>query len=465
MSQNVELDYTLSMAPAIGPEGGLAEAELDGQQAAFESAALGVKARVEAGELGFWQLPADLRALERVRGVRASFPAGVRDVLLLGIGGSSLGARALCQALAGPLELSGIAQPEHPRLHFPDNSDPWLLHALLQHLDPQKTAAIVISKSGGTVETAAQMLVVREFFNSALGEGPARARMIAITDPEQGSLRALATAEDWLTLEIPPNVGGRFSVLSPAGLLPASLCDIDLEELLEGAGDMAQRCANPSLRQNPAGLLAVIHVLQHRLRARPLHVLMPYADQLRPFAAWYVQLWAESLGKRIDRSGARVESGPTPIVAVGATDQHAQMQLFMEGPRDKLLTFIEVAQPSADLTIPKSDGAAAYLGGHTLAQLLAAERMGATQALASDGRPSLTLHVPQLDAHAMGQLFFLYEAATAFAGELYDINAFDQPGVELGKRLAFGLLGRRGYEEVGSELRETLTQRPAGYRA
>jgi glucose-6-phosphate isomerase len=192
--------------------------------------------------------------------------------------------------------------------------------------------------------------------------------------------------------------------------------------------------------------------------------MMPYSDRLRPFAAWYVQLWAESLGKRQDRQGAIVERGPTPIAAVGATDQHAQMQLFMEGPRDKVITFIQVRDAGRDLVIPRAKGASAYLGGTTLNDLLDAEREGTTQALATDGRPSLTLSLQRLDASTLGALFFLYEAATAFAGELYDVHAFDQPGVEHGKRLAYGLLGREGYEATAQEVRALQASRPTRHR-
>jgi glucose-6-phosphate isomerase len=260
-------------------------------------------------------------------------------------------------------------------------------------------------------------------------------------------------------------VGGRFSILTAVGLLPAALCGIDTAALLDGAAEMAARCEASKLRDNPAGLVAALHFLHDTQKGRSIHVLMPYADRLRSLAAWYVQLWAESLGKRFNRNGKRIECGPTPLPAVGATDQHAQVQLFMEGPRDKLVTFLAVEAPERDITIPSTDGPSAYLGGTTLGQLLDAERVGTTQALASDGRPSITLTLPRIDAGAMGELLFLYEAATALSGELYGIDAFDQPGVELGKRLAFGLLGREGYEEAGEEIRERLSERPDDYRA
>ncbi len=459
----ITVDYALAMAEGVGPLGGLRDEELDAERPAFERAAKHVAAQTSDGTLGFWNLPADTEQLRQVRDVRLALPERLHDVLVLGIGGSSLGGRAIYQALSGPLELVGIGKRTHPRLHFPDNADPWMLAALLDVLTPAATVVLVVSKSGGTIETAAQLLVLKHWLQSALPESEVQKRIVAITDPKQGSLREEAVAQGWPTLSVPSNVGGRFSLLSPVGLLPALLAGADIDDLLQGAHAMAQRCTVTELRNNPAGVLAAVHVLQHRLRGRAINVMMPYCDQLRPFAAWYVQLWAESLGKRVNRAGEVVEQGPTPIAAVGATDQHAQMQLFMEGPRDKVVTFVRVQTPSRDLVIPESKGAAAYLGGTTLHALLEAEREGTTEALAMDGRPSLTVSLPRLDAWHLGALFFLYEAATAFAGELYGINAFDQPGVELGKRLAYGLLGREGFERTAQEIRTREAKRPKRY--
>ncbi len=460
----VSIDYGLAMAEGVGPLGGLRDEELDAESASFARAATNVATQVSSGVLGFWNLPSEEAQLAAVRQVRLGLPDELTDVLVLGIGGSSLGARAIYQALSGPMELAGLAKRTHARLHFPDNSDPWLLAALLDVLTPAKTVALVVSKSGGTVETAAQLLVIRHWLQSALDAEQVRRRIVAITDPEHGPLREEAAAERWPTLSVPANVGGRFSLLSPVGLLPALLAGTDIDDLLEGARDMAARCTTTVLHENPAGILAAIHVLQHRLRSRSIHVMLPYSDQLRPFAAWYVQLWAESLGKRVNRAGEVVEQGPTPIAAVGATDQHAQMQLFMEGPRDKLVTFVRVANAARDLVIPPGKGASSYLGGTSLHALLDAEREGTTQALATDGRPSITLSIERLDAHSLGALFFLYEAATAFAGELYGVHAFDQPGVELGKRLAYGLLGRAGYERTAQEIRTLQAKQPKRYR-
>jgi glucose-6-phosphate isomerase len=460
----ISIDYSLSMAEGVGAQGGLRDEELDSERARFVEAHASFFAQVESGALGFWSLANNREQLDQVRAVRHALPDALTDVLVLGIGGSSLGARAIHQALSGPMELAGIARSAQARLHFPDNSDPWLLAALLDALDPKATVALCVSKSGGTIETAAQLLVIKRWFESGLPADQVRRHLVAITDPSSGQLREQVTAEGWASLPVPSNVGGRFSLLSPVGLLPALLGGVNIDELLEGAAAMAKRCETSDLRANPAGVLAAVHVLQHRLRGRSIHVMMPYSDRLRPFAAWYVQLWAESLGKRSNRRGEIVELGPTPIPAVGATDQHAQGQLFMEGPRDKLVTFVRVIEPSRDLIIPHAKGPSSYLGGTSMHALLEAEREGTTQALAMDSRPSLTISLTRLDAFSLGGLFFLYEAATAFAGELYDINAFDQPGVELGKRLANGLLGREGFERAAQDIRAREAKRPKRYQ-
>jgi glucose-6-phosphate isomerase len=243
-------------------------------------------------------------------------------------------------------------------------------------------------------------------------------------------------------------VGGRFSVLSPVGLLPAGVCGIDLDALLAGAAAAEQACRSAVLRENPAGLLATLLHAADTEQVGRIHVLMPYCDRLRSFALWFQQLWAESLGKTVEgREGVR-EVGPTPLPAVGASDQHSQVQLFMDGPRDKVVIFIAVSEPGASVPIPDLHpeiDQLAYLGGHSLGELLDVERRATTEALRQRGRPSMTIELEKVDAFALGALFMLFQAATVYAGALYGVNPLDQPGVELGKQLTYGLLGRAGY--------------------
>ena len=437
-SATLEVHYARALE--AGCAGGVATAQLDAIASEFTKAHRNVKLRVDAGELGFWKLPTQRDDLREIDEYVRHLPPAICDVVVLGIGGSSLGARAAVEAVATSVE-------RRRNVHFPDNSDPQRLFRLLERLEPRTTLAIVISKSGGTVETAAQLLVVEQWLRAALADAAAP-HLVAVTDPLRGALREWALARNHRCFPLPASVGGRFSVLAAPGLLPSALAGVSNEALLDGARSMMERCESPELASNPAGILASLAYLHDQKHNRPIHVLMPYADALRAFSHWFVQLWAESLGKRLNRRGERVETGPTPLPAIGATDQHAQVQLFMEGPRDKLFFFVDVEATEEDLSVPQTDADAyAYLGGRTLHEVLRAELRATSLALCEDGRPSITLKLARLNAHALGQLFFLFEAATAFAGEFYDVDAFDQPGVEAGKRYISGLLGRDGYEQ------------------
>jgi glucose-6-phosphate isomerase len=446
----LELDYTFMTAPAV--DGGITRAELDEAATAFTRARGAVLSRQRRGELGFLDLPDDDRLRdESLALARRVLDRGVTDVVVLGIGGSALGPIALRTALR-PSAWNILSAPTRggfPRLHVLDNVDPVTMAALLEQVRLATTLFVVISKSGGTAETMAQYLVVRGKLAAAGLRAPDH--LVFITDPVQGALRRIARSEAIPALEVPPNVGGRFSVLAPVGLFPAALVGADVEGLLRGAGDMRDRCAEEALRRNPAGVFAVLQWMSDTRRGRHVHVFMPYADPLRDMAGWFVQLWAESLGKL---RGGTDPVGPTPVPALGATDQHSQVQLFMEGPLDKTVTFVAVANAGVDLPIPGAHADLpdlAYLGGHALSELLNVERRATAGALAARGRPNMTLLLDQLDAWHVGGLIMMLEIATAFAGELYEVDAFVQPGVELGKRFTYGMLGRPGFDDSRAE--------------
>jgi glucose-6-phosphate isomerase len=259
-------------------------------------------------------------------------------------------------------------------------------------------------------------------------------------------------------------VGGRFSVLTAVGLLPAAFLGLDVDALLQGARDMRRHCWSAAPERNAGVMGAVLLYLMARKRSRNIQVLMPYAGSLVALADWYRQLWAESLGKRVDRKGRVVETGQTPVTALGATDQHSQVQLYMEGPQDKVVTFLEVQEFRPDVRIPRRFpdlASTGYLGGRTLAELLTAERRGTEIALTGAGRPCFTYLLPRIDAHVVGQLIYLFELQTALSGELYGIDAFDQPGVEAGKVAAYALMGRQGYEAEARRLGAALSRKRA----
>ena len=443
----LSLDFTNMFLPGV-----VTDAEWREAAGRFRGAHAAVMGKHARGELGFIDLPEDAALLAQTTAFAEQARGRWSDVVVLGIGGSALGPIALRTALRPPAwnQLDAARRGGLPRLHVLDNVDPDTIVATLAALDLRGTLFLVISKSGGTAETMAQYLLVRGLLDGALGDA-AREHLVFVTDPEKGSLRPIARREGLAALDIPANVGGRFSILAPVGLLPAALVGVDVTALLAGAADMRRRCTTDDLTANPAGAFAALQYLAHERHGRAVHVLMPYADPLRDFAAWFVQLWAESLGK-LRPDGTSV--GPTPLPALGATDQHAQVQLFMEGPADKTVTFVAVRGREARGPIPALYADVpdlAYLGGHTLGALLDIERRATAGALAARGRPNMTLTLDTVDAWHVGGLVFLLELATAYAGELYGVNAFDQPGVELGKRFTYGMMGRPGFEGARDE--------------
>ena len=442
----VRLDYTGCLEESVGAAG-LTRDEIAAACRRADDGRSRLRGAVDSGRIGFDAVLDDVDAIDACRREGRRL-ARLADTLVVdGIGGSALGALALETAF----------RPRR-RLAVLDNVDPEGVAAKLAGLDPERTAVNVITKSGSTAETMANLLVVLGWMERRLGPGHAR-RWSATTDPRRGDLRTLAERLGIPILPVPENVGGRFSVLTPVGLVPAAFLGIDLEKLMQGARDMRTHCWSQPAESN-AGVLgaALLHALA-TTRGRSIQVLMPYADALVHLADWYRQLWAESLGKRLDRAGQVVETGQTPVVSVGATDQHSQVQLYMEGPHDKVVSFLEVERFRREVKVPKRHGDLAslgYLGGRTLGELIAAERRGTEIALTAAGRPNFTWRLPQVSPHVMGQLIYLFEFQTALSGELYGIDAFDQPGVEAGKVATYALMGRPGHEAEAKRLRREL---------
>ncbi|MGQ0813127.1 MAG: glucose-6-phosphate isomerase [Gemmatimonadota bacterium] len=451
MNDRVLLDYGNMLTPRLNGRGLDPGILADNDFAALHA---GVERARAAGAIGFMKLPYERSVLAEILPFAERIGQAFDTVVVLGIGGSALGTLALQHALLEPHwnELDDEARAYFPRLYVLDNVDPATIGPFLDRLDLRRTLVNVVSKSGATAETMAQFLVIREKLQAVLEDDGYRGHLIFTTDPNQGVLRAIATAENIAALPVPPDVGGRFSVLTAVGLLPAALVGIDIVALLDGAAAMAERCRSATLKDNPAAVFAYLQYRAHTVLHAPMHVMMAYSDRLYYVADWFRQLWAESLGKRHSRQGEEVFSGPTPIKALGATDQHSQVQLYMEGPFDKTITFLAVRELGNDVTIPRfyaDNEALAYLGGHTLGELLNAERLATRHALASSGRMNMTIELPSITAHTMGQSFMMLQLATVYAGALYDVDPFDQPGVELGKELTYGLMGRKGYSAPG----------------
>src|SRR5215210_3868925 len=442
---------------------GLERSRLQELSSRFPAVQAEVRRRRAAGEYGFYKLVDQGPTVRTIRTFAEGLGQAHDHVLVLGIGGSALGTKALINALRRPAwnEWNDEGREFFPRVTVLDNVDPTTVGAALRRIDPRRVLVNVISKSGGTAETMAQYLVVRAWLEDALGAAAYR-HLVFTTDPERGALREIAARDGVATLSVPSGVGGRFSVLSPVGLLPAALVGIDIAALLAGARQAVERAESDDLLRNPAALYAALHWAADTDLGAPIDVLMPYTDRLREFAEWYRQLWAESLGKRVDREGRTLHTGPTPVAAIGATDQHSQVQLFMEGPFDKVITFAVVDDLGLDITIPGplAGGEEAsplppdleYLQGHSLGELLRAEYDATSTALGQMGRMSCTLGLPDLTAPTIGETIMFFQLATGYAGAWYGIDPFDQPGVELGKRLTYAAMGRPGYDkEVRAE--------------
>jgi glucose-6-phosphate isomerase len=418
-------------------EGGLQSGELDEIQPRLR----GATDELLGDPPGFMRLPktaeyaeASARVAEEVRS------SGATDFIHVGIGGSALGPMAVHKALSHPYYncLSGDDR-RGPRMHFAENTDPATLSAILDLADPEGTYVNVVTKSGSTAETMANFLVIRGVLIDALGDFGFQGRTIATTDPEEGFLEQIADREDLKVLPIPADVGGRFSVLTPVGLLPAAVAGLDIDALLAGASQCVDE-VNERGVEHPAVVGAAMHYLMDTARGRNVRVMMTYADALERLAAWFVQLWAESLGKD--------GKGSTPHGAVGTTDQHSQVQLYMEGPEDKVIEIVEVEDHPRDLAIPEAyddlEGVG-YLGGHSMAELLNVECDATRRALTDAGHPNSTIKLRATNEENLGYVFQALEVQTAIAGSLYGVNAFNQPGVEAGKQITYKRMGRPGY--------------------
>lgn len=450
---NIRLDYNNMMEEFVGKKG-ISKKDIDSlnldkaKQAMIDKRANG---KMDWRDLPYNQEEVCNEIISYVEEVKDKFDAFV----VLGIGGSALGPISVQQAINHPYynEISREKRGGYPKFYVADNVDPEKLVYLFETIDITKTMFNVISKSGSTSETMSQFMIIKEMLEKELGE-KSKEHIVCTTDKENGNLVKIAKEEGYKTFTIPAGVGGRFSELTPVGLLPAAFCGINIKEILKGAAVMDNMCKNDDIYKNPAFMYGILNYLTMK-NGQNISVMMPYADSLKFIADWYAQLWAESLGKKYDNDGKEVYVGSTPVKALGATDQHSQVQLYAEGPFDKIITFIGVDKFKKSITIPKiyeDMPSLAFLGGVTQDDLIKTEQIATEYALLKAGKPNMTITLPEVNENTLGQLLYFFEVATAFTGELLNINAFDQPGVEEGKNATYAYFGRPGYEEKKKEL-------------
>lgn len=453
---NINLYYKNVMSEVIGSEHGITSEQFEDLAKQTGPVISELNEQRAAGKIPYRDLPYNKEYPVSVKKLGADL-RGCENFVVLGIGGSALGNIALQTALnASTYNIDEAKRKGCPRLFVFDNVDPVQLGEFLEWIADKldRTIFNVISKSGRTAETASQFLVIRQLLNDRLGADSARDHIIATTDAKEGTLRKISDESGFRTLKVPDGVGGRFSVLSPVGLLSAAMCGIDIDSLLSGAADMDKKVSSTVFKENPAAVNAAINWHYYN-RGKNISVMMPYCYALKDLSDWYRQLWAESLGKRNDIKGVEVNVGPTPVKALGTTDQHSQVQLYREGPNDKLFTFLQVDEFSSDIEIGPAPECAAelgYLAGAKMSRLMNSEKYATEYALKDVQRPCLTVNFNRVDAGTIGQFIYLYEVTTSLAGLLFKIDAYDQPGVELGKEATFALMGREDYEELAGEI-------------
>lgn len=455
LNYKIRFDYNNMMDKFVGAKEGISDEDL-ANNFEFASKAFDSFEAIRGTGMTGWAdiINYDKNEIDDIVNTASDIRKKFKNFVVLGIGGSALGPIAVFQALCH-LHHNDLPDEKRnaPKFYVEDNVDPERMVALLDVINVEETMFNVVTKSGSTSETMTQYLIINKLLTEKLGD-KAKENIITTTSSSKGNLIKIAKKEGYKTFYIPDGVGGRFSELSPVGLLPAAVLGIDIYEFLEGAKFMNEICSTSSIKTNPALASALLSYIALN-RGKNISVMMPYTDSLKYIADWYCQLWAESIGKEVDKNGALVFAGQTPVKSLGVTDQHSQVQLYTEGPFDKVVTFLAVDNYRKTVKIPDGCEDIAdvnFLCGHTMNELIQAERVATEYALTVKNRLNRTIYLPIVNAFTLGQLLFFFELETAYMGEMLNVDTYNQPGVENGKNATYALLGRNGYEAKKLEL-------------
>ena len=453
----IKIDITRAKSSAVTAEHGITPVELRALEPAVKAGHRQMRADRRSGKYGFYDVYKDKEVVTKVKNLAKTYRnTEIDNLVILGIGGSALGITTLFTSLKSPYhnQLSREERGGIPKLFVMDNVDPDTFTEMMRLCPPEKTLYNVISKSGGTAETITQFLIVLDELKKAMPTNQLKKHVVVtMSPPTRGAkpspLQVLQKQYKLPVFHVPLNVGGRFSIFTPVGLFPAAMLGLDINALLTGCRMMDRRTSKSSLLENPAYLRAAIHYTLCQYKHKSMSVMLPYSDKLRDVADWYAQLWAESIGKIVPETPGNPAHpvGQTPIKALGVTDQHSQLQLYLEGPNDKLITVLEESAFKTMLPIPKSEKAlksAAYLQGKSMNALMSAERRATVDALRECDRPVIRVTFPKVTESTVAQFLYMLEVETAMAGELFGINAFDQPAVELIKIFTRKNMGERG---------------------
>jgi glucose-6-phosphate isomerase len=458
---SLTLDYTNCLSEAIGATHGLIKSEVDTLAAKFPKHHENIDELRANGESSFFDLPyqdtSELKALLKKHQGRWD------NLVVVAIGGSSLAPKSLLTALGHGAfnQLEGKARKGAPRVFFASNSDPRQLTDLFEVLDLKKTLFQITSKSGTSVETMAMAMWLLDLLKRKVGKAAVSAQVVITTDRDKSPLMEIAKQEKIDTLHVPTNLAGRYGVLGNSGLFTAGLCGISIDALLKGAADMDKRCRHGDAFKNPAYMHALVHYLLTRKRRKTMHVTFSFSNRLHGIGEWYSHLCSVSLGKMLNRKGKAVHVGPSPVAALGTFDQHGQMQLFCEGPFDKVMTFVTVKDHGAKVVVPASYPKlepVAHLHNADFTTIMDYGYWGAEQHVTASGRPNMTIQLDQVDEANVGGLYYLFQLSTTMSAELYGIDPFDQPGVEHSKHATFAQFGRPGFEDLAKRIKEYRTK-------
>ncbi len=439
MSKGMHLsfDFSLVLETNLKSGEGMTSAAMKAAIRQARKAAKTTEARHASGQVGFPDLPFKLEEAKAIGKIAARLRKKFSHMLVLGIGGSALGTKAIIEGI-------GAGARKGMSVHVADNVDPDFFFPLLRSLPMEKTVVVAISKSGTTAETNSQLALAMDALKKVNPEGW-RDQLILITDPEKGVFRKLATDDGIAALPVPPNVGGRFSVFTPVGLLPLAAAGISIDRLLNGAAWMEAMFRGVPVDDNPVIKAAAVYAHYMTENPKSVQLWFTYGQGLERVAEWWQQLWGESLGKKRPGGGT---VGQTPSRAVGVTDQHSQVQLFQDGPSDKVYTFVKWMEGREKGKVPKAAFSPdmAMLGNRPLRDLFDAEFEGTIGALWDAGRPIVRMEVGERDERHLGAFLHFWMWVTAIVGDILGVDAFDQPGVEEGKKIARALMGEKGSE-------------------
>jgi glucose-6-phosphate isomerase len=460
MKESIKYYYTNLLSDAIG-NNGVPLKEIYSYEKIAAQYKKEIKSEYATGNLKFIDLPFEKKYSKDCYEYAKKRINRYDNFVVLGIGGSALGNIALLTALQHPYYnlLSKKERKGLPRIFILDNIDPDQIGSFLDVIDVKKTLFNVISKSGETAETMSQFLIFYDQLKKQTHNY--KNHLVITTDANKGFLRKIIEKEKIDSFIVPDGIGGRFSVLTPVGLLSSAFANINLNELLRGAKSIVDIFFKNTFKANPIILNSLFHYHYFKNLGKDISVMMSYSYRLKDLTDWYRQLWAESLGKRYDLTGKEIFTGQTPIKALGVTDQHSQVQLYTEGPNNKIFTILQVQKWDKTVKIPKvfkDIEGLSYLGGSSLNNLMMYERIGTEYALALASRPTCKIIFPKVNEFTVGQFIMFYELQTLFTGKLLNINPFDQPGVEAGKKATYALMRRKGYENVLDDIKSILTK-------